>query len=156
MVNQPFKHRNPRQSETMVISINNISGENHEEGEAGLSTGGSSGFRLPDDFREALDEVLKLVSAMSDFNQACTSLNASARGLVKLGMPVSLMFEYQDKLAAIYKHRQEPVAPVTYVKHQTIDQMNHITNSSGPLKGGITTQNVGLAPTPNDKPQLLE
>ena len=103
----------------MVISINNISGENHEEGEAGLSTGGSSGFRLPDEFREALDEVLKLVSAMSDFNQACT-------------------------------------APVTYEKHQTIDQMNHITNSSGPLKGGITTQNVGLAPTPNDKPQLLE
>lgn len=120
-----------------------------------IPEGGGGGFGSRPDavYREVLDELLSQVAGKSDYDNAYSTFTMAARSHVQMGMPVKLMFEYQDKLAAIYARRQEPVAPV-----QHIQQQNHIANNGGPLQGNIARQDLRFGPNPNPDtdPQLIE
>ena len=140
----------------MEIPINASLGNNRDGADSGpIPEGGGGGFgSRPDaEYRKALDDALSQVVGESNFNTAYTTLTISARLLMKLGMPVTLMLEYQDKLADIFAKRQEPAAPV-----QHIQQQNMIGTNTGTLQGNIGSQNIDLNsnPNPDKAPKLLE
>ena len=115
--------------------------------------GGGSGSRPDAVYREVLDELFNQVIGKGDFDNAYASFTIAARSHVKLGMPVRLMFEYQDKLAERYGRLQEPVPAV-----QHIDQYNKIDRNTGPLQGNVGRQDftLGHNPNPDTDPKLLK
>ena len=141
----------------MEIPLNASLGNNRDGAPAGPNSegGGGSGSRPDATYREALDDVLRQVKGERDYDRAYTTFSIAARPLLKLGMPVELMLEYQDRLADLFAKRNEPVAPI-----QTIDQYINIQNSNGPLKGNVSQQQIQLTPPPTtptpDDPKLLE
>ena len=138
----------------MEIPINASLGNNRDGADAGpIPENGDGGFgSRPDaEYRDALDDILKQVVGKSDFDNAFTTLTISARPLIKLGMPASLMLEYQDKLAAIFAKRQEPVAPV-----QHIQQQNIIEKNGGPLQGNIGRQDLTLGNKTDNDTKVIE
>ena len=140
----------------MEIPINASLGNNRDGADVGpiCEGGGGSGSRRDAEYREVLDDLLNQVVGKSDYDNAYASFSMAARSHVKMGMPVHLMFEYQDKLAAIFAKRQEPVAPV-----QNVEQQIHVAgNNTGPFKGNVGRQDFTLDKK-NDKdtdPKLLE
>ena len=152
-----FSHqvRNSISINKMEIPINASLGNKGDEANLGPipEECGGSGSRPDAAYREVLDELLNQVIGKRDFDNAYASFTMAARSHVKLGMPVRLMFEYQDKLAARYGKLQEPVPAV-----QHIDQYNKIDQNTGPLKGNVGRQDFTLGHTPNQDtdPKLIE
>jgi hypothetical protein len=137
----------------MEIPINASLGDKGDGADVGpIPEGGGGGFGSRPDaaYRKALDDALSQVVGQTDFNIAYTTLTMSARLLMKLGMPATLMLEYQDKLAEIFAKRQEPAAPV-----QHIQQQNNIANNAAPLQGNIAKQDLRFGPNPDTDPKLL-
>lgn len=141
----------------MEIPINASLGNKRDGADVGpIPEGGGGGFGSRPDaaYREVLDELLSQIAGKSDYDNAYSTFTMAARSHVKMGMPVNLMFEYQDKLAAIYAKRLEPVAPV-----QNVEQQIHVAgNNTGPFKGNVGRQDFTLDKK-NDKdtdPKLLE
>ena len=137
----------------MEIPINASLGNKRDGADAGpVAEGGGFGSHSDADYRKMLDELLNQVVGKSDYDNAYSTFTMAARSHVKMGMPVDLMFEYQDILSARYAKLQEPVAPV-----QNIDQYNRIDNNTGPLKGNIAKQDLTLGHKNNDTdPKLIE
>ena len=139
----------------MEIPINASLGNNRDEADTGPITegGGGSGFRPDAVYREVLDELYNQVIGKSDYDNAYSAFTMAARSHVKMGMPIGLMFEYQDKLAAHYARLQEPVPSV-----QHIDQYNTIGTNTGTLQGNINRQDIQLGHNlnPDTDPKRLE
>ena len=102
-----------------------------------------------------LDELFNQVIGKHDFDNAYATFTMAARSHVKLGMPLRLMFEYQDKLSARYAKLQEPVPAVQNIETY---QNNTIGTNTGTLQGDINQQDIklGQSPIPNSDPKLLE
>ena len=139
----------------MEIPINTSLGNNRDGADVGPhpDEGGGSGFRPDAMYREELDDALRQVLGNKDYHVAYAEITFVARALLKIGMRVDLMLEYQDKVADAFAKRNEPVAPVT-----NIDQQNNINTSTGPLKGNVGKQEYTLDKMPgNDQgPKLIE
>ena len=151
-----YQARNSISINKMEIPINASLGNKGDGADVGPIPevgGGGFGSRPDAAYREVLDNLLSQVAGKSDYDNAYSAFTMAARSHVQMGMPVNLMFEYQDKLAALYAKRHEPVAPV-----QHIQQQNHIANNGGPLQGNITKQDLRFDPNPNPDtdPKLLE
>lgn len=137
----------------MEISINASLGNNRDGEVVGPVTdeGGSFGSHPEDVYRSAMDDSLKQAMGKQDYDSAYTALTIACRALVKVGMPINLMFEYQDKLSESFAKRHEPVAPV-----QNIDQMISVGHNNGTLKGNIANQDyqIGGMPVNPTNPKL--
>ena len=141
----------------MEIPINASLGNNRDEADVGPITdgGGGSGSRPDAVYREVLDELFNQVIGKHDFDNAYATFTMAARSHVKLGMPLQLMFEYQDTLSARYAKLQEPVPAVQNIETY---QNNTIGTNTGTLQGDINQQDIklGQSPIPNSDPKLLE
>ena len=118
-----------------------------------VAEGGGFGSHTEADYRKVLEDLLNQVVGKSNYDNAYSTFTMAARSHVQMGMPVSLMFEYQDKLSERYAKLQEPVAPVQNIGQY---QNNTIGTNTGTLQGDINKQDIQLGTNPDTNPKLIE
>ena len=138
----------------MEIPIHASLGNKRDEADVSpIEEGGGFGHYSDADYRKVLDDLLNQVVGKSSYDNAYSTFTMAARSHVQMGMPVSLMFEYQDKLSERYAKLQEPVAPVQNIGQY---QNNTIGTNTGTLQGDINKQDIQVGSTPDKNPKFIE
>ena len=138
----------------MEIPIHASLGNKRDEADVSpIDEGGGFGPHSEADYRKVLEDLLNQVVGKSNYDNAYSTFTMAARSHVQMGMPVNLMFEYQDKLSERYAKLQEPVAPVQNISQY---QNNTIGTNTGTLQGDINKQDIQVGTNPDTNPKLIE